>query len=94
MKRILIGLILGSVLALNLASLAAARISDLGLLDSEPYPDTPSSLTVIDTGSRQSARLRAIDAEFYPDSFGAENVWQMPAVEYQVAAADWYFDCD
>ncbi len=84
MKRIVIGLILGSVLALNLASVAAARISDLSL----------PSLTVIDPGSQQSARLRAIDAEFYPDSFGAENVWQMPAVEYQVAAADWYFDCD
>ena len=94
MKRILIGLILGSVLALNLASLATAKVIDVGQLGSELYPGTDSSLTVIDTGSRQSARLRAIDAEFYPDTFGAENVWQMPNVEYQVAAADWTFDCD
>ncbi len=93
MKWILI-LILGSVLAFNLASLATATATDLGPLDPELYPDTDSSLTVIDTESRQSARLRAIDAEFYPDTFGAENVWQMPNVEYLVDRADWNFDCD
>lgn len=94
MKRILIGLIFGSVLALNVASVAAARIVDLGQLDAELYPDTHTSRSVIDTRSDWSARLRAIDAVFYPDSYGAEDLWQMPNVEYLVAQADWYFDCN
>ena len=86
MKRILIGLALGSLLALNVASVAAASIISLGQLDGVLYPDTQTSLTVIDTGSRQSARLRALDAVFYPDSFGTEGGWQMPDVGCDLAA--------
>lgn len=86
MKRILIALALGSLLALNVVSVAAARSISLGQLDSELYPDNQTTLTVIDTGSRQSARLRAIDAVFYPDSFGDERGSQMPDIGCDVAA--------
>ena len=85
MKRILIALVLGSLLALNVASVAAAKVISLGQLNAELYPDAGSTRTVIDAGSRLSARLRAIDSVFYPDSFGAGDLWQMPDVDYQVA---------
>lgn len=65
--------------------MATARVISLGQLNAELYPDMGSTRTVIDAGSRLSARLRAIDAMFHPDSFGAERVWQMPDVNYQVA---------
>jgi hypothetical protein len=93
-KRIIIGLILGSLLALNAGSLAAARIVDLRQLDAELYPDTQVSLTVIDPGPRQSVRLRAIDAMFYPDSLGLDDRWQMPTIEYTVTLADWHVGCE
>lgn len=93
MKRIIIALILGSVLVLNLVTVAAARIADVGRPDAQP--DTQTSLTVSDTReSTLSIRLRAIDAVLYPDSLGAEDLWQMPDAQYLVAQADWQFDCD
>ena len=66
MKRILIALALGSLLALSVASVAAAKQVIVGQLTGEVYADSASTLTVIDQGSRLSARLRAIDAVLYP----------------------------
>ena len=66
MKRIVIALVLGSLLALSVASVAAAKQVIVGQLTGEIYADSASTLTVIDQGSRLSARLRAIDAVFYP----------------------------
>ena len=94
MKRVLIALTLGSLLTLSGASLAVGKVISLGQLDAELYPDMGSTRTVVDVGSRWNARLRAIDAMFYPDSLGAADLWQMPNVEYMVAQADWYFDCE
>ena len=91
MKRNVIALVLGSLLALSVASGAAAKQVIVGQLNGEVYPDSASTLTVIDQGSRLSARLRAIDAVLYPDSFGAEGAWQMPNVNYQVAETDGYY---
>ena len=71
MKRILIAAVLGTLLALSVASVAAAKVSIIGLPNADRYADSGSTRTVIDAGSRLSARLRAIDAMFYPDSFGA-----------------------
>lgn len=85
MKRVLIALTLGSLLTLSGASVAAGRIISLGQLDAELYPDMGSTRTVVDAGSRLSARLRAIDAVLYPDSFGAERM-QLPDVGCDVAA--------
>lgn len=85
MKRILIALVLGSLLALGVASVASAKVIGIGQLNGESYTDTVSTRTVIDAGSRQLARLRAIDATFYPDSFGATGAWMIPDVNYQVA---------
>jgi len=84
-KRILIALTLSSLLTLSGASLAAGKIVGFPLLDAERYPDMGSMRTVVDAGSRVSARLRAIDAVFYPDSFGAERV-QLPDVGCDVSA--------
>ena len=75
MKRIVIALVLGSLLALSVASTAAARQVIVGQLTGEVYADSASTLSVIDQGSRLSARLRAIDAVLYPDSLGAELGW-------------------
>ncbi len=94
MKKTLVALVLGTLLALSVASVAAAKVSIIGLPNTDLIPDSGSTRTVIDAGSKLSARLRAIDSVFYPDSFGAEGAWQMPNVEYLVAQADWYFDCD
>ena len=66
MKRIVIALVLGSLLALSMASAAAAKQVIVGQLTGEVYADSASTLTVIDQGSRLSARLRAIDAVLYP----------------------------
>ena len=66
MKRTLIVLILGSLLALSVASVAAAKQVIVGQLNGEVYADSASTLTVISQGSRLSARLRAIDAVLYP----------------------------
>jgi hypothetical protein len=82
MKRILIALVLGTLLALNVASVAAARVSIIGLPNADVIPDSGSTRAVIETGSRLSARLRAIDAVFYPDSFGAEDIWLLRAADY------------
>jgi hypothetical protein len=90
-KRILIALVLGSLLALSAASVAAAKVTGIGHVDAEVIPDSGLTLTVIDQGSRLSARLRAIDAVFYPDSFGAEGAWQMPDVNYLIADSDGYY---
>ncbi len=84
MRRTLIAIVLGSLLALSVASVAAAKVS-VGHLNAELYPDTVSTRTVIDAGSRHLARLRALDAMLYPDSFGATGAWMMPDVNYQVA---------
>ena len=47
---------------------------------------------MVDDGqSRLSARLRAIDAVLYPDSFGAEGGWQMPSLNYLIADADGFY---
>ena len=85
MKRVLIALTLGSLLTLSGASLAVGKVVSLGQLDAELYPDMGSTSTVVDLGSRQSTRLRAIDAIFYPDSFGAERM-PLPDVGCDVAA--------
>jgi len=84
-RRILIALVLGTLLALSVASDAAARVSIIGLPNMDRFADNGSTRTVIDAGSRLSARLRAIDAMLYPDSFGATGAWMMPDVNYQVS---------
>jgi hypothetical protein len=84
-KRILIGLVLGTLLALSVASDGAARVSITGLPNFDRDPDIGSTRTVIDAGSRQRAHLRAIDAMFYPDSLGATGAWMIRDVNYQVA---------
>jgi hypothetical protein len=90
MKRIVIVLVLGSLLALSVASGAAAKQVIVGQLNGEVYPDSASTLTVIDQGSRLSARLRAIDAIFYPDSFGSE-LRQMADVGCEAPTTDQCF---
>jgi len=90
MKRIVIALVLGSLLALSMASGAAAKQVIVGQLTGEVYPDNASTLTVIDQGSRLSAHLRAIDAIFYSDSFGAE-LQQMPDVGCEAPTTDQCF---
>ena len=85
MKRILIALVLGTLLALSVASDAAARVSIIGLPDVDRFADNGSTRTLIEAGTRLSARLRAIDAMLYPDSFGAAGAWMMPDVNYQVS---------
>lgn len=90
MKRIVIAGVLGSLLALSVASGAAAKQVIVGQLNGEVYPGSASTLTVIDQGSRLSARLRAIDATFYPDSFGAE-LRQTPDVGCQAPTTDQCF---
>lgn len=90
MKRLLITLALGSLLALN-ASVAAAKVSIIGLPTIDLIPDGGSTRTVVDAGSKLSARLRAIDAVFYPDSFGAERGWQLPDVACDIVTADQCF---
>jgi len=84
-KGILIALVLGTLLALSVASVAAAKVSIIGLPNADRFADSGSTRTVIDAGSRLSARLRAIDAMFYPDSFGATGAWMVRDVDYQVA---------
>ena len=91
MKRILIALVLGSLLALSAASVAAAKVTGIGHVDAEVIPDMEPTLTVIDQGSRLSARLRAIDAVLYPDSFGAEGGWQMPSLNYLIANTNGFY---
>jgi hypothetical protein len=90
-KRILIALVLGALLTLSAASVAVAKVTGIGHVDVEVIPDSGLTLTVIDQGSRLSARLLAIDAVFYPDSFGAEGVWQIPDVNYLIADGDGYY---
>ncbi len=85
MKSILIALVLGTLLALSVASVAAAKVSITGLPNVDRFADNGSTRTVIDAGSRYNARLRAIDAMFYPDSFGATGTWMIRDVNYQVA---------
>ena len=85
MKNLLIALILGTLLALSVASVAAAKVSIIGLPNADRYADSGSTRTVIEAGSRLSARLRAIDAMLYPDSFGATGAWMIRDVNYQVA---------
>jgi len=84
-KRNLIALVLGTLLALNVASVGAAKVSIVGLPNTDLIPDSGSSRTVIDAGSKLSARLRAIDAMFYPDTFGAEGAWMIRDVNCQIA---------
>ena len=85
MKRTLIALVLGTLLALSVASDAAAKVSIIGLPNFDRYPDVGSTRTVIDAGSRRQARLRVIDAMLYPDSLGATGAWMIRDVNYQVA---------
>lgn len=85
MKRTIIALVLGSLLALSFASVAAAKAIGLGQVNAELYPYSGSARTVIDNGSRSVARLRAIDAMFYPEFFGAERGRQLPDVGCDVA---------
>lgn len=75
MKRIVIALVLGSLLALNVASTAAARQVIVGQLTDEVYADSATTLSVIDQGSRLSARLRAIDAVLYPYEPEVPECW-------------------
>ncbi len=75
MKRILIALVLGSLLALSAASVAAAKVTGIGHVDAEVIPAMEPTLTVIDQGSRLSARLRAIDAVLYPYSVEFPECW-------------------
>jgi len=84
-KSILIALVLGTLLALSVASVAAAKVSITGLPNVDRFADNGSTRTVIDAGSRYNARLRAIDAMFYPESFGATGAWMIRDVNYQVA---------
>jgi hypothetical protein len=90
MKRIVIALVLGSLLTLSVASGAAAKQVIVGQLNGEVYADSASTLTVIDQGSRLSARLRKIDAVLYPDSVGAE-LRQMPDVGCEAPTTDQCF---
>ena len=76
MKRIFTALLLGSLLALGAVSLAA--------------PDSNSTRTAIDTGSRLDLRLRATDAVLFPDSFGAE-LRQLPDVGCEAPTTDQCF---
>jgi hypothetical protein len=87
-KRNLIALVLGTLLALNVASIAAAKVSIVGLPNTDLIPDSGSSRTVIDAGSRLSARLRAIDAFFYPDTYGAESGPRILDVSCEILTAD------
>src|SRR5436309_12980371 len=79
-KRILIALVLGTLLALSVASDAAARVSIIGLPNMDRFADNGSTRTVIDAGARLSARLRAIYAMVYPESFGATGAWLVRGV--------------
>jgi hypothetical protein len=83
-KRALIALVLGSLLVLSSASVAAAKAISLGQLNAQLYPDTGSARTVIDE-TRSHARLRAIDMMFYPDSIGAERTSLLPDVGCDIA---------
>ena len=85
MKRILIALVVGTLLALSVASDAAAKVSIIGLPNFDRYPDAGSTRTVIDAGSRQRAHLRALDAMLYPDSLGTTGAWMIRDDNYQVA---------
>ena len=78
MKRIVIAGVLGSLLALSVASGAAAKQVIVGQLNGEVYPDSASTLTVIDQGSRLSAHLRAIDAVLYPQEVEFPECWADP----------------
>src|SRR5438093_11064514 len=84
-KRILTALVLGTLLALSVASDAAARVSIIGLPDVDRFADNRSTRTLIEAGTRLRARLRAIDAMLYPDSFGATGACTMPDVNHRVA---------
>jgi hypothetical protein len=81
----LVATVLGSLLSLSVGSVALARVIGIGQPSHEIYPDAGSTRTVIDAGSRYNTRLRAIDAMFYPDSFGATGAWMIRDVNYQVA---------
>jgi hypothetical protein len=59
MKRIVIGLVLGALMALSLATGASARTTGLGDLNQMLYPETV-------TTSAWSARLISLDNDFYP----------------------------
>jgi hypothetical protein len=74
-KRIIIALVLGSLLALSMASVAAAKVTGVGHPDAEIVPDSDFAPTVIEQGSRLSARLRAIDAVLYPYSVELPECW-------------------
>ena len=88
MKRILIALVLGSLLALSTASVAAAKQVIVGQLNGEAYADSASTLSVIAQGSRLSARLRAIDAVLYPYEVELPACWASPMylVMYEAAS--------
>jgi len=75
MKRILIVLVLGALLALSVASVAAAKQVIVGQLNGEVYAESASTLSVIAQGSRLSARLRAIDAVLYPYEVEFPECW-------------------
>jgi hypothetical protein len=74
-KRILIALVLGSLLALSAASVAAAKVTGIGHPDAEIVPDSDWAPAVIELGSRLSARLRAIDAVLYPHEVYVPECW-------------------
>ena len=76
MKRFFIAPLLGSLLALSAIALAA--------------PDTSSTRTAVDTGSRLDTRLRAVDEVLFPDSFGAE-LRQMPDIGCEAPTTDQCF---
>lgn len=100
MKRIVIALVLGSLLALSVASVAAAKQVIVGQLTGEVFAESASTLTVIAQGSRLSARLRAIDAVLYPYEVEFPECWADPVyllmyqagnVMIEIADTDGYY---
>jgi hypothetical protein len=73
--RILIALVLGSLLALSVASVAAAKVTGIGHPDAEIIADSEWAPTIIEQGSRLSARLRAIDAVLYAYEVYVAECW-------------------
>jgi hypothetical protein len=80
-KRILIALVLGSLLALSASSIAAAKVADIGHPDAAIIPDSEWAPALIEQGSRLSARLLAIDAVLYP----SEVEWMVCGTDIELA---------
>jgi hypothetical protein len=90
-KRVLIALVLGSLLLLSAASLAAAKVTGISHPDAEIIPDSEWAPSVIEQGSRLSARLRAIDAVLYPSAVEFPEYRADLGLVYGVADVSAYF---